>query len=61
MQDLKRRMAGRFQLTTDAFNGYRNGRGSVRSVFGNEIDFATETKIWGKQNLAGVLAGIIHW
>jgi IS1 family transposase len=54
MQDLKRRMAGRFQLTTDAFSGYRNGRGSVREVFGNEIDFATETKIWGKPNLAGV-------
>jgi transposase-like protein/IS1 family transposase len=54
MQDLKSRMAGRFQLTTDAFNGYRQGRGSVRAVFGNEIIFATETKIWGKQDLANV-------
>jgi len=54
MQDLKRRMDGRFQLTTDAFNGYRIGRGSVGAVFGNEIDYATETKVWAKPNLAGV-------
>ena len=54
MQDLKRRMDGRFQLTTDAFNGYRFGRGSVREVFGNEIDYSTEVKIFGKPNLAGV-------
>jgi hypothetical protein len=54
MQELKSRMAGRFQLTTDAFTGYRNGRGAVREVFGNEIDFATETKIFGKPDLKGV-------
>jgi transposase-like protein/IS1 family transposase len=54
MQDLKSRMASRFQLTTDAFNGYRMGRGSVRAVFGNEIDYSTEEKIFGKPDLAGV-------
>jgi IS1 family transposase len=54
MQDLKSRMAGRFQLTTDAFIGYRNGIGSVREVFGNDIDFATESKIFGKPDLRGV-------
>ena len=54
MQDLKSRMASRFQLTTDAFNGYRIGRGSVREVFGNEIDYSTEEKIWAKPDLAGV-------
>jgi IS1 family transposase len=54
MQDLKSRMAGRFQLTTDAFNGYRIGRGAVHEVFGNEIDYCTEEKIWAKPNLAGV-------
>jgi transposase-like protein len=54
MRDLKSRMDGRFQLTTDAFNGYRFGRGSVREVFGNDIDFATETKIWGKPDLKNV-------
>jgi len=54
MQDLKSRMASRFQLTTDAFNGYRIGRGAVSEVFGNEIDYCTEEKIWAKPNLAGV-------
>jgi IS1 family transposase len=54
MQDLKSRMASRFQLTTDAFSGYRIGRGSVSEVFGNEIDYCTEEKIWAKPNLAGV-------
>jgi IS1 family transposase len=54
MQDLKSRMASRFQLTTDAFNGYRIGRGAVCEVFGNEIDYCTEEKIWAKPNLAGV-------
>src|SRR5450755_3907468 len=38
----------------DAFNGYRNGRGSVREVFGNEIDYCTEEKIFGKPDLSGV-------
>ena len=54
MEDLKSRMAGRFQLTTDAYVGYRQGQGAVRNVFGNDIDFATETKIFGKQDLPGV-------
>ena len=54
LQDLKSRMVGHFQLTTDAFTGYCNGRGSVRQVFGNDISFATETKIFGKPNLPGV-------
>ena len=46
MQDLKSRMAGRFQLTTDAYKGYWQGGGAVRAVFGNEIDYATEMKIF---------------
>jgi len=54
MQDLKSRMAGRFQLTTDAYTGYRTGRGAVQNVFGNEIDFATETKVFGKPDLKNV-------
>ncbi|MGD1090056.1 MAG: hypothetical protein ABR955_15235 [Verrucomicrobiota bacterium] len=54
LQELKSRVAGRFQLTTDAYTGYRKGRGSVDKVFGNEIDFSTETKIFGKPDLAGV-------
>ncbi len=48
MQDLKNRMDGRFQLTTDAHTGYHRGNGAVRQVFGKEIDYATEIKIYGK-------------
>jgi len=54
LQELKSRVDGRFQLTTDAYIGYRAGEGAVRNVFGNEIDFATETKIYGKPSLPGV-------
>ena len=46
LQDLKSRMASRFQLTTDAYAGYWQGGGAVRKVFGNEIDYATEMKIF---------------
>ena len=47
MQDLKSRMANRFQLTTDAYISYWRGEdGAVRKVFGNEIDYATERKIF---------------
>jgi IS1 family transposase len=49
MWDLKSRMAGRFQLTTDAFPSYWHGGGAVRTVFGNEIDYATETKIFNSK------------
>jgi hypothetical protein len=42
-------MAGRFQLTTDAFPSYWHNGGAVRTVFGNEIDYATETKIFNSK------------
>jgi IS1 family transposase len=52
IQDLKSRMAGRFQLTTDAYPGYWYGGGAVRRVFGGEIDYATEKKIFNlKRNV----------
>jgi len=50
VQDLKSRLDGRFQFTTDAMNDYHRGNGAVRKVFGNEIDYATETKVYGKEN-----------
>jgi transposase-like protein/IS1 family transposase len=50
MQDLKSRMAGRFQLTTDAFNAYWRGAAVVPAVFGTDIDYATETKMFGRSN-----------
>jgi transposase-like protein len=51
MLDLKNRMDGRFQLTTDALNDYHRGNGAVRKAFGDEIDYATETKIYGKTQM----------
>lgn len=48
---LKRRMAGHFQLVTDNWKSYsgRDG-GSVRSTFGENIDYATETKVFGRHD-----------
>jgi transposase-like protein/IS1 family transposase len=56
MQDLKSRMAGRFQLTTDAFTMYWQGPtgGIVGRTFGNEIDYATEKKIFAGPRVHGV-------
>jgi len=48
LQDLKTRMAGRFQLTTDAYQAYCRGGGAVGRVFGNDIDYATEKKIYSQ-------------
>jgi IS1 family transposase len=47
LQDLKSRLGCRVQLTTDNFRGYcavHGPRGGVRNVFGNDCDYATETK-----------------
>ena len=49
MRELRSRMDGRFQLTTDAFQGYWRGGGAVRQVFGNSIDYAIETKVYGRK------------
>jgi IS1 family transposase len=48
MLDLKSRMAGRFQLVTDNWRIYSDMNGSVRCVFGQEVDYATETKYFAK-------------
>jgi IS1 family transposase len=50
MRDLQRRIPNRFQLTSDAFAGYCRGDAAVKQVFGNEIDYATETKVFGRTN-----------
>ena len=46
---LKRRVAGRFQLVTDNWKSYsgRDG-GAVRTTFGEDVDYATETKVIGR-------------
>lgn len=51
LTDLKSRLAGRIQLTTDAFRGYVAAfgyRGGVNNVFGDCADYATETKRFTK-------------
>ena len=47
--DLKSRMANRIQLTTDNWQVYSGFVGSVRRVFGEDVDYATETKYFGKR------------
>jgi len=48
LADLKGRMANRFQLVTDNWRIYSDMNGSVRCVFGREVDYATETKYFAK-------------
>jgi hypothetical protein len=50
MRDLQRRVPERFQLTSDAFAGYCRGNAAVKQIFGNEIDYVTETKVFGRTN-----------
>lgn len=49
MMDLRSRVNGRFQLTTDNWTPY-SGRdsGAVASVFGCDVDYATETKTYAR-------------
>jgi hypothetical protein len=50
-KDLKGRLANRFQLTTDGWNQFAGYDGVVRGVFGESIDYATETKYYAKRPL----------
>jgi IS1 family transposase len=52
LRDLKARMLGRFQLTTDAYLGYCRSVGGVGAVFGDSVDYATETKVYGHEKIA---------
>ena len=51
IQDLKGRMSGRFQFTTDSFRCYCDRNGAVRQTFNDSVDYATETKVFGRANL----------
>lgn len=44
VRDLKGRVDGRFQLTTDQFQGYVR---AVLEIFGHEIDFGQQQKVFG--------------
>ena len=48
LTDLKNRMAGQFQLTTDNWQIYSGCEGQVRRVFGENVNYATETKYFAK-------------
>jgi transposase-like protein/IS1 family transposase len=47
MEGLKAKIDGRFQLTTDGYQGYTAPCGGVKLVFGNQVDYATEIKTYG--------------
>jgi IS1 family transposase len=53
MFDLKARVPNRFQLSTDAWQVYRKQTGAVSQAFGNEIDYATEQKIFNTRKPVG--------
>jgi transposase-like protein/IS1 family transposase len=57
MQDLKNRMAGRFMLTTDGLTTYVRKTGVVHEVFGNSIDYASEVKVFSKENPFSIWRG----
>jgi IS1 family transposase len=46
--DLKNRMARRFQLTTDNWQIYSGTIGTVRQVFGQRVNYATEMKCFAR-------------
>lgn len=46
MQDLKKRLANRVQITTDGHSSYL---WAVENVFGSEVDYAMLVKIYGQQ------------
>ena len=50
LNDLKSRMAERFQLSTDGWAGFCGSTGSVRQVFGDSIDYATEIKRYFRES-----------
>jgi IS1 family transposase len=59
LEDLRSRMACRFQFTTDGFRGYsaiHSNRGNVENILGDACDYATEIKIFKKDpNYTGAL------
>jgi IS1 family transposase len=50
LHSLKRRVQAPFQLTTDGWIGYCGYTGSVRRIFGDTIDYATEVKRFASQD-----------
>ena len=46
MTDLRQRVPNRFQLATDALLQYKGHAGAVQHAFGNNVDYATEQKVF---------------
>ena len=52
IRDLQGRLAGRTQITTDNFIGYRGRTGAIQSTFGRDgVDYAMLTKVYTKSIL----------
>ena len=50
--DLKNRLAGRVQLTTDNYKGYRGKQGAIYQAFGNDgVDYGMLSKVYAKSSL----------
>jgi len=52
VHDLKTRLAGRVQISTDNWKGYRGRTGAIQSTFGHDgIDYGMLTKVYAKSIL----------
>ena len=49
MSDLSDRISNRPQLSTDGFPAYMGRNGAVAKAFGNEVDYGTEVKRFGRE------------
>ena len=49
MRDLKERVAGRCQVSTDGYSGYTGPRGAVFKAFRHEVDYGSEVKAFGRE------------
>src|ERR1035437_4726924 len=54
VRDLRKRTAGRYQVTSDQYNGYV---GAMREHFGQNVDFGQLHKIYGRINTDGWYGG----
>ena len=49
MDDMKSRITGRPQLSTDGFPAYTGSQGAVFRAFGYEVDYGIEVKVFGRE------------
>jgi transposase-like protein len=52
IRDLRDRLAGRVQISTDNYKGYRGGVGAIQQAFGRDgVDYGILTKVYAKSSL----------